>query len=443
MKKIVFLALLVLALSTQVQARQTTKQDIDHIIVLYFENRSFDNIFRGFEGANTSDKPTKPYNKQIDENGSVYQTLPMSESSIKLGIPTNLQNEPFLIDRYISQNQTMPDLIHRYYQAISQINSGRNDRFVQISDAKGLSMGYHDMRESHIWKFAKQYTLCDNFFTGAFGGSFLNHQWLIAARTPEYFDANETNFGRYILNKHGDTLKDGVLTRDGYAVNTVQPFSPPFDDKFKDTSKRLPAQTYDTIGDRLSAKNISWAWYSGGYNEAMSANAKAVDYQFHHSPFSYFAKYAIGTVGRAHLKDEDDFFEALEKSKLPSVVFFKPSAADNQHPGYASIKSADNKLYQIVTAIKANKKLWRKSIIIVTYDENGGLWDHVSPPKGDIWGPGVRIPAIVISPMTKKSYIDHTQYDTTSILKLIEWRFGLKPLSDRDKNVNNLNKCLK
>ena len=70
----------------------------------------------------------------------------------------------------------------------------------------------------------------------------------------------------------------------------------------------------------------------------------------------------------------------------------------------------------------------RSTAIIVTYDENGGFWDHVAPPKGDRWGPGTRIPAIIISPYAKRGYVDHTQYDTTSILKLITRRFDLEPL---------------
>ena len=71
---------------------------------------------------------------------------------------------------------------------------------------------------------------------------------------------------------------------------------------------------------------------------------------------------------------------------------------------------------------------WSDTVIIVTYDENGGLWDHVAPPKVDRWGPGSRVPAIIISPLAKRGFVDHTPYDTTSILKLITLRFGLEPL---------------
>ena len=82
---------------------------------------------------------------------------------------------------------------------------------------------------------------------------------------------------------------------------------------------------------------------------------------------------------------------------------------------------------ELVAKIKASP-LWNSTAIIVTYDENGGFWDHVTPPKGDRWGPGSRIPAIIISPYAKRGYVDHTPYDTTSILKLITKRFDLEPL---------------
>ncbi len=75
---------------------------------------------------------------------------------------------------------------------------------------------------------------------------------------------------------------------------------------------------------------------------------------------------------------------------------------------------------------------WKRLCIIVTYDEHGGFWDHVAPPKIDKWGPGVRVPAIIISPFAKKHFVDHTQYETVSILSLIEKRWGIKPLSTRD-----------
>jgi len=148
----------------------------------------------------------------------------------------------------------------------------------------------------------------------------------------------------------------------------------------------------------------------------------------HHHPFNYFARFAPGTPDRAqHLLDYTALAAAIDKGNIPQVVFYKPTGILNQHPGYADILSGDAHVAELVAKIKSGP-LWSSTAIIVTYDENGGFWDHVAPPKGDRWGPGSRIPAIIISPYAKRGYVDHTQYDTTSILKLITKRFDLEPL---------------
>ncbi|MGA9047213.1 alkaline phosphatase family protein [Sulfuricurvum sp.] len=427
MKHIVFLVLIAVGLYGD-----DLRFKIDHIIVVYLENRSFDNLFRGYEGADTSDKPANPYALQRDRNGSLFSTLPMGEKSVQGGFPDHMPNEPFLLDSTVSQKGMIPDLVHRFYQNQLQINGGKNDRFVDISDEKALTMGYHDMRHSAMWRYAREFTLCDRFFAAAFGGSFLNHQWLIAARTP--YVGIDTDISRYDLDKNGEILRDGILTPDGYAVNTIQPFHPPYKAKYADPALRLQPLKYDTIGDRLSDKNVSWSWYSGGYEDAIAGRGDTIHYQYHHNPFLYYERYAPRSEGRTHLKDEKDFFRELEEGKLPNVVFFKPSAADNQHPGYASVKAADEKLSQIVEAVRSKQDVWKKSLIIVTYDENGGLWDHVAPPQKDQWGPGSRIPALIISPYAKKGFVDHTDYDTTSILRLIEWKYGLEMVGERESH---------
>lgn len=410
------------------------RSKIDHIIVVYLENRSFDHLFRGFEGADTSDTPLNPYLAQSDLNGIHYKRIAMGEEAVKSGLPYEVENTPFLLDRYIAQTGMIPDMIHRFYQNQQQINGGKNDHFAAVSDGKALTLGYHDIHNSALWKYAREYTLCDRFFAAAFGGSFLNHQWLIAARTPQV-DENST-LPRYEFDANGTILRDGIVTPDGYAVNTIQPYYPPYKPKYADPSRRLPPLSHDTIGDRLSEKKIAWGWYSGGFDQALRGEGEDVNYQYHHNPFLYFTRYAPGSEGRKHLKDEKEFFKELRNGKLPNVIFFKPSAMDNQHPGYGSIKAADDKVKEIVEAVRSNPEVWNRSMIIVTYDENGGLWDHVAPPVVDRWGPGTRIPAIIISPFAKKGFIDHTEYDTTSILTLIEWRYDLKPIGER--KVGNL-----
>ena len=156
---------------------------------------------------------------------------------------------------------------------------------------------------------------------------------------------------------------------------------------------------------------------------------------YHHQPFAYFADYAAGTPGRAeHLKDERDMLRAIRDRTLPAVSFYKPIGADDEHPGYASVVRGDYHAAAIIYQIQQSF-IWDDAVIIITYAENGGIWDHVAPPKIDRWGPGTRVPTIIISPFAKRHVIDHTTYDTTSILKLIETRWGLTPLGDRDAHA--------
>ena len=124
------------------------------------------------------------------------------------------------------------------------------------------------------------------------------------------------------------------------------------------------------------------------------------------------------------------------------MSFVKPVGEENEHPGYASQPNGNDHLVELLKAIQAGPQA-AKTMVIVTYDEFGGQWDHVKPPTqkkiSDVFGPGTRIPAIVIAPNLPKAHVvDSTSHDTTSILATIEHRFGLPALSSRDGAVNDV-----
>jgi phospholipase C len=227
------------------------------------------------------------------------------------------------------------------------------------------------------------------------------------------------------------------VTPDGYVVNTSYTVNTPHPARIKDPTHLMPNQSHVTLGDRLSAKGISWAWYSGGWADAIAGHPHPV-FQYHHQPYAYFANYADGTAAKKeHLLDEQAFIDAVETGTLRAVSFVKPLGPLNEHPGYADVMSGQKHIMRLVDAIMASPQ-WKSTVIIITYDENGGRWDHVAPPVVDRWGPGTRIPAVIVSPYAKRGYVDHTQYDTTSILRFIEKRWGLEPLGPRDAAVNDL-----
>lgn len=479
---LLFTVLLAGCAGTTTKSSANRLDGIEHIIIIYAENRSFDHLYGLFPGANGIAQATPEQYIQIDHNGQPFTelpTIPASKDGKQPAINVKLPNKPFQIDQppvSLPPSVNSRDLVHRFYQNIEQINGGKNNRFAAISDAGGLAMGYYDGTKLPMWRWAKEYVLADNFFMAAYGGSYLNHQWLICACTPQDLTAPEKLRAQvddqgYLKRKSGSPasalqgpplLLDGTLTPDNYSVNSQQPPYQPSglapakggDARFADTGQHpLPPQTGKNIGDTLSAKGISWAWYAGGWNQAIvdgmqtpdkkrnviyNHSEGALNFQAHHQPFNYYARFAPGTADRLqHLKDAADFFKGITSGNLPQVVFYKPAGQLNEHPGYTDVMSGDQHIANLIERIRQSP-LWPKTAIIVTYDENGGFWDHVTPPKGDRWGPGTRIPTIIISPLAKRGFIDHSTYDTTSIIKFITHRFALEPLPGVRKNAGDL-----
>ncbi len=413
---------------------------IDTIVVIYLENRSFDHLYGNFPGANGLANAGAAA-IQTDETGKPFDTLPAAlDLRPKPPVPyaaitEKLPNGPFPLHKYYKASEKLGSLIHAFYQQQEQINGGRMDKFALVSDAKGYAMGYWDTSGLMLWDYARRYTLADNFFHAAFGGSFLNHFWLVCACTPVYPNAPEKIVAK--LDSSGKRVKDGYVTPDGYGVNTMEPIGGPHDPHL-DKARLLPVQAMPTIGDRLTEKGISWAWYAGGWNEAEDGTVKEGTFSYHHQPFAFFKRFQKGSPDRArHLKDLDDFLADIEKGTLPAVAFYKPRRGINQHPSASDIVSSDRHAGEILQKLEKSPQ-WARMVIIVTYDENGGFWDHVAPPTRDRWGPGTRVPTIIVSPFAKRRFVDHTLYDTTSILKLIEARFGLAPLAGADGRANNM-----
>ena len=468
---LVVLVALAASCATHATSARPGLAGVEHILVIYAENRSFDHLYGLFPGANGLANATPSQYLQVDRDGKVLARLPAvwNGKTASPDFPTDLPNKPFRIDAPpISRPLSVPtrDLVHRFYQNVEQINAGRNDRFVAASDAGGLAMGYYDGSTLPLWQWAKDYVLADNFFMGAFGGSLLNHFWLVCACTPEDRDAPAAMRAQldprgWLRTRAGSPpsvlsgaplFMDGELTPDGYLVNAAQPPWQPSrvppakggDPRGTDPKRRtLPPQSQKTIGDTLTAKGVTWAWYAGAWNAALQDGMQTPEaprrviattangapyFAPHHQPFNYFARFAPGTADRErHLKDYAELVTAIEQGTLPHVAFYKPQGTLNQHPGYTDVLSGDIHIAELVSLIKASP-LWSSTAIIITYDENGGFWDHVPPPAGDRWGPGTRVPTLIISPRAKRGFVDHTSYDTTSIIKLITLRFGLEPL---------------
>ena len=410
-------------------------QKINHIVVIYEENHSFDNLYGGWEGVNGRANADAAHTTQLDEAGNPFGCLlqndvnltspPLSATCTDAahGIASHFVNAPFSIEQYIPKDaRTCPqpgvfapnglppspsnlpggctrDIVHRFYQEQYQLNNGGQNRYTTGSDAVGLTQGYYNTKALPIYQYLHggdhpHYAIADDFFQSAFGGSFLNHQWLIAAASPVWPAAPVANHSiidsngmptAYPLYAPTGPVLDRQLTQlcpstvanracGDYAVNTIQPAYQPFKG-----SPQLPPQTGATIGDRLSAAGVSWAWYSGGWSNADgdvgapgwtngSVPGVCADpdsspnptwpwcpnkvFQFHHQPFNYYANYAPGTAGRAHLRDEQEMIDTINSSSskcnLDSVSFDKPVGLENEHPGYTSVPRGSSHLVDLI-----------------------------------------------------------------------------------------------
>lgn len=446
---------------------------IGHIVVIYTENRSFDHVFGMFPGAEGVHSAQHP--PQVDFDGKPLAALPRPRWDDRF--PRRLPNAPFRLEPYVGIDGHTMDPVHDFYLEQEQIDGGKMDRFVEASNAGALVMGYYDGSELKQWALAKEFTLADHFFHAAFGGSMLNHFFLICGCAPKFDNPVESTKKKFlseltsikdsqgadlaIRDRREDSPKSaldgpprhknlGALTKIKLeAIGTLQPGNPVSKHDKTEAQDRLPPLHEPTIGDRMTEKGVTWAWYAGGWRDVVEGRLKPYGegkpdfFQTHHQPFAYFANYAEGTAGRKNLKDADDFFCAVDKGDLPQVSFYKPLGMFNGHPDYSDLATGDAHIAEVVARLRKSPN-WADMLIIVTADENGGFWDHVTPPHRDAYGPGTRVPTLIISPYAKKGFIDKTVYDTLSILRTIEVRFGLAPLTERDgpKSVKDLRNAL-
>ena len=156
----------------------------------------------------------------------------------------------------------------------------------------------------------------------------------------------------------------------------------------------------------------------------------------HHNPFQFYPSW-FDNVRAGHIRDSEDFLADAHRGSLPSVSFVKATGVHDEHPADSAPRWGEAWVMSLLRAV-ADGPAWDKTAVLITYDEGGGFWDHVAPPRPDAYGCGTRIPALLVSPWARRGYVDHRIADTTSVLAFIETRFGLKPLQTRDARAYNL-----
>jgi phospholipase C len=443
------LALLALALARPSDAARL--HDIQHILIIYQENRSFDHYYGHFPGANGIDQADMIHTIQKDVSGIPYATLSIVQASpTRQGqadhlFPATVPNGPWDISNFATPDLTTRDVIHRFYHNFHQIDGGLNDEYVTWSDGGGMCMGHYDANNFPEGQLAQEFTLCDNYFQGVFGGSIANYIYFVSGQEASYPGGPASLLS--VDSTTPATLNDNILSPDFFVVNNIASFV----FSFGPGAPQLPAQNLDNIGNELSAKGVDWKSYTEGLTAAETDPTSAAAQASDGSPFLWFNGYGPGQPGFSHIQDLSQFQQDINNHALPAVMWIKNDDMHDEHPFTSSVLAGQQRVLDQVNAIR-NSPYWNDTLILITPDEFGGWWDHVSPPRegdghtqpgqADRFGPGPRIPLVIAGPFAKEHHVAHEQFEPGSILKLIQSRFHLKPLSTRNATANNLAQAL-
>ena len=552
-----------------------------HIVVVFMQNNSFDKLFGrwgkagGEQVDGVANAPASTI-RQVNQNGTPITCAMMNDVNLAPGglagsgrctdtsgvadglypaYTSPYAMKPFLFDDPIPAGlMTCPapgqiqingtvvnseyavaggctrNIVHEFYTEQYQLNGGKMNRYAAGSDATGLVMGQYDTKALRVYRYlmgrnAPRFAVADRFFSGVFGGSYANGQWLISATLPEWaaapasmrsvLDTNGMgrsqtpasatslgNWNYYLSPQAGQVVENAVtqscdsipvehLLCGDWVVDTAFPVQWPYPPGTP-ASTLVPLATYDTVGDRLDDAGVDWGYYSGGWANAngltdapgwtngagpvprvvlngtsYSVNEQGcqdpnsfpqaiwplcpdLDFQFHHQAFNYFYNWSTSTAettaNRAHdLRDADEFLPLTQGDtcNLRDVSFVQQIGERNQHPGYASPYVGDAQIALTLKSIYSGPCA-KDTLTIVTYDEFGGAWDHVPPPgmgtKGahDAFGPGTRIPSLIISQSLPRTGVDSTTYDLASVIGTITSKYGLLPVNSRDSQQKTI-----
>jgi phospholipase C len=365
-----------------VQTQGATNSPITHLIIVMMQNHSLDNLFGTYPGVNGLNASLPSYS-QVDAKGKTVS--PTLVKTLSVGDPTH--NRPSyiaswdkgLMDKYA---YVEGDLSMQYYN----------------NTISGLASDKTSWSIANLWSYAQQYALADNFFASAMNSEPAQEFYMVAA-TP--FDMTTASSLPYY-----DPCSAVEQQKDNDAGHIAAPL------------------TATTLGDQLTAAQVSWGYYQTNY--ANSQSGTCTDYTPQEDPFQYFTS----TENSPQIQNFTlaSFQSDLNNGSIPSVLWIQPDGAQDMHPGGGNVMDGVEFLSNVIQDVQ-NSSIWPNSAIIVLWDESGGWYDHVAPPQlANTQGLGARVPVLVISPFAKTNYISHQQMDFVSILRFIQWNWNLGEL---------------
>ncbi len=354
---------------------------IQHIVFIIKENRSFDEYFGLFPGADGATTGTI----------STGQVIPLERTP----------------DQVV-------DMGHDWNSAITAMDGGKMDRFDLIPDGNlnGEYLSYSEMTQADIpnyYAYARTFVLADHTFSSLQGPSLPNHLYTIAAQSGGVISVpSAPNFPS--LNSWGCDAPAGsqvtIIDDDG------------------DSSSAFPCFDFQTLADTLNNAGISWKYYAPPEGK--------VGYQF--STYDAINHIRNSPIWAENVVSDTQFAIDAASGNLPAVSWLV-TGQNSEHPP-ASTCQGENWTVQQLNALMQGPD-WNTAAVFLTWDDFGGFYDHVPPPALDTYGLGPRVPLLIISPYARSGHISHTQYEFSSVLKFIEDRFNLTPLTERDANANN------
>lgn len=409
--------------------------------------------------------------------------------------PVELANGPFQITDYVSVGAHTGDPIHRFFQMWQQVNGGASDLFVWTANNFGfyrgdninalesvptyqgaVAMGFYNMAQGdapYFKQLAERYAIADNYHQAILGGTTANYVAIVAADVAIHTENDKKAVppaeqilklqllknGKQIVENGGvyvqcaDQHADGVAPIQHYldhlpyrpfnngncepgAYYMVNNLDPSYTANLQSIRLGrdkwlLPPQIMPTIGDAMSKAGLSWKWYSGGRNDG-----KKVDKEYCGmcDPLTFFKSTMTGADQNKLLDLQQFYVDVKDAKNFPAVTFVSTYDSISGHPGYAMETGFEELVKDVVERVKANPALWKKTAILITFDEGGGYYDSGYVQFLDFFGDGTRVPMIAVSPYARKGGVDHTYYDHASIAKFIERNWNLPVLSQRSRD---------
>jgi phospholipase C len=366
---------------------------IKHVVIIVQENRSLDNLFATFPGA---DGATSGKGK--------HGTVQLVKYPLK---------DPV-------------DIEHYFGTFLTEYDKGKMDGFGSINFADGRPAGnwpYQYVNPDDIvpyWTMAQQYTLSDEMFETQSSGSFVAHQDLIAGDTA--INPSEVLVNLPTYQPWGCDAPKGTVTSLLKAPRQILENEGPF-----------PCLTYKTMRDTLDAKGVSWKYYAPTFKYRGGGWLWTAFDAIHDVRYGPEWETNVSTPETNVLAD-------AQSGKLPAVSWVIPDYKNSDHP-LSNSNTGPAWVASVVNSIGENPNLWKNTAIIITWDDWGGFFDHVTPNQIDLQGLGFRVPMLVVSPYARPGHISHTHYEFGSILKFVESIYGLQSLGTTDVRAASMLDC--